>query len=63
MRKPEDFVREHKAEAPNSGEPNNVSCWRSTRHPGRMAGKREFDEKSKKYLFFCFFSKNAMVLQ
>ena len=31
MRKPEDFVRQHKAEVSNAGEPNNVSCWRSTR--------------------------------
>ena len=31
-------MRKHGAEVLNSGEPNNVSCWRSTRHPGRMAG-------------------------
>ena len=33
-------MRKHGAEVLNSGEPNNVSCWRSTRHPERMAGKR-----------------------
>ena len=45
MRQPEDFVRQHKAEVLNSGEPNNVSCWRSARHPERMAGERQFGEK------------------
>ena len=45
MRKPEDFVRQHKAEVLNSGEDTSVSWCRSTRHPGRMAGEREFDER------------------
>ena len=38
-------MRQHEAEVPNAGEPNNVSCWRSTRHPGRMAGEQAFGER------------------
>ena len=57
------------AAKPDSGEPNNVSCWRSaggeatsvswcrsTRRPGRMAGKRMAGKKSLDIIFREFHS-------